>query len=129
MDRIIPLKSVRNFRDFGGYETVHGRKVRSGRLFRSAHFSDTNVDDHSFLTDLDLGLLVDLRHAPERKRQPNKLMPPKTGIYELNERSPHEVQEYAPHEMFLKERLETAEDARQYMLSSYSARPHDPVFY
>lgn len=129
MDRIIPLGSVRNFRDFGDYETRFDRPVRRGRLFRSAHFSDVTSPDQERLEAFRLGLLVDLRHGPERQRQPNKeFLAEAMTVLELLERDNEAEVTYAPHEMFMKETLETSEDARQYMLGSYTARPQDPVF-
>ncbi len=129
MERIYSLKSVRNFRDFGDYGTESGARIKSNQLFRSAHFSDTNESDDKALDDLNLGLLVDLRHAPERQRQPNKLtFSGQMEVLEYPERPDLAAEIYAPHEMFLKEELEKPEDARNYMLSSYAARVNDPGF-
>ena len=129
MDRIIDLKTVRNFRDFGGYETISGQTIRTGKLFRSAHFSDTDDADLSRIGALGLKLVVDLRHEPERRRQPNRhLADHQMEIYEVRDRADVASQKFAPHEMFLKEKLEAANDAAAYMMKSYTARPHDPVF-
>lgn len=128
MARIIPLDSVRNFRDFGGYTTQSGQTIKYDYLFRAAHFSDLNDTDQAALSNMEIGLLVDLRHGPERQRQPNKTGIASKSVYELDESAAVKNETYAPHEMFLKEKLETAEDARNYMISSYTARPHDPVF-
>lgn len=129
MDRIITLKSVRNFRDFGGYRTRDDRIVKTGHLYRAAHFSDSSQDELQYINGLGLELLVDLRHAPERERQPNKYHPDhQMRLFAVRDREGAAEQVYAPHEMFLKEELERAEDARNYMLRSYMARPHDPVF-
>jgi protein-tyrosine phosphatase len=70
-DRIKSLKGVRNFRDFGGYRTAEGRQVRTGKLFRAAHFAEAHADDLAFLETLNLTLHVDLRRPDERDRQPN----------------------------------------------------------
>lgn len=70
-DRIKPLKGVRNFRDFGGYDTPHGR-IKSGKLFRSGHYNEATEDDLAFLNSLDVDFHVDLRRPDERDRQPNK---------------------------------------------------------
>lgn len=127
MPEIYNLESVRNFRDFGGYKNKNGQDLAQGKLFRSAHFNETNDLDRKFLFELQLGLIVDLRHAPERKRQPNTY-PSSQDVLTYTMVEPDEVPEYAPHEMFLKERLQTAEDARNYMLGSYEARPTNPAF-
>jgi hypothetical protein len=36
-ERMWTLDGVENFRDYGGYSTASGRKMRVGRLYRSAH--------------------------------------------------------------------------------------------
>jgi protein-tyrosine phosphatase len=51
-DRLIPLDGPANFRDLGGYETVHGRFVRTGCLFRS--------DSLSFMSDADIRHVLDV---------------------------------------------------------------------
>lgn len=127
MPEIYSLGSIRNFRDFGGYENKAGQALSKGKLFRSAHFNETNEEDRGFLADLGLGLVVDLRHKPERRRQPNTY-PSDQDVLTFTMTEPDEAPEYAPHEMFLKEELETAEDARNYMIGSYSARPTNPAF-
>lgn len=127
MPQIHPLSSVRNFRDFGGYQSQTGATLKKGKLFRSAHFNETNEQDKAFLADLDLGLIVDLRHKPERKRQPSRY-PSANDVLTFTMVEPEEAPLFAPHEMFLKERLQTAEDARNYMLGSYSARSNNPAF-
>ena len=70
-DRIKPLKGVRNFRDFGGYDTPQGR-IRTGKLFRSGHYNEATDDDLDFLNGLNVDFHVDLRRPDERDRQPNK---------------------------------------------------------
>jgi len=121
------LGSVRNFRDFGGYQNESGATLRSGKLFRSAHFNETNQEDRTFIGQLGLGLVVDLRHKPERKRQPNRY-PSADDVLTYTMVEPGEAPEYAPHEMFLKEELKQAEDAKNYMIRSYAARPESPAF-
>jgi len=121
------LESVRNFRDFGGYQLGAGGQINSGKLFRCAHFNETNEADQKFLKDLALSLIVDLRHKPERVRQPSRY-PSADDVLTFTLIEPEEAPEYAPHEMFLKEQLETADDARNYMIRSYGARPVNPAF-
>jgi len=129
MPDIKSLKSIRNFRDFGGYKGLDGRALKTDMLFRSAHFADTNDDDAQYLDSLDLGLFVDLRHYPERRRQPSQARAHGSSkVLELSEQVTSDQPEYAPHEMFLKEQLQTADDARRYMMGSYSERPRSPIF-
>lgn len=127
MPKIIPLKTVRNFRDFGGYSGLEGASLVSGKLFRAAHFNETGGEDKTFITELDLGLVVDLRHKPERKRQPNTY-PSADDVLTFVMHEPEQAPEFAPHEMFIRERLYEPQDARNYMLSSYTDRPNNPKF-
>ena len=46
MKRIIGIAGAINLRDFGGYETTDGRRVRSGVLFRSGMLAGLTPDGH-----------------------------------------------------------------------------------
>lgn len=70
-DRVKPLSGVRNFRDFGGYDTPDG-KIKRDLLFRSGHYNEATDTDLDFLNRLDVSFHVDLRRPDERDRQPNK---------------------------------------------------------
>lgn len=61
-----------NFRDFGGCATTDGRRVRSGRLFRSDMLSDLSRADMQVLDGFGLGLVCDLRSRGERDRYPDR---------------------------------------------------------
>lgn len=61
-----------NFRDFGGCYSDDGRRVRSGRLFRSDMLSDLSGADRHALDGLGLGLVCDLRSRGERDRHPDR---------------------------------------------------------
>ncbi|HZR12044.1 MAG TPA: tyrosine-protein phosphatase [Acidimicrobiia bacterium] len=64
--RRIALDGPANFRDLGGYPTVDGRTVRSGRVFRSDSLSHLSDADVARLVDgLGLVTVVDLRAANE----------------------------------------------------------------
>lgn len=71
-DRIKPLQGVANFRDFGHYASRHGGRVRSGALYRSAHFAEATDPDITALEGLGVSLLVDLRRPEERAQEPNR---------------------------------------------------------
>jgi len=53
-DRLIPLDSVLNLRDFGGYPTADGRRIVRGRLYRSAHHGRATPTDLEALAALEL---------------------------------------------------------------------------
>ena len=62
MERLI------NFRDFGGYPTADGRRVRTGYLYRSGHVDQASRRDRETLHALGIKTVIDLRSAKERKR-------------------------------------------------------------
>lgn len=70
--RHIPLEGVGNFRDFGGYATASGRKLKSGRLYRSAHHAMATDADLDAVHALDIAVIVDLRRGEERERMPSR---------------------------------------------------------
>ena len=53
--------SVLNFRDAGGQDTIDGRRVRTGVLYRSGHLGAASDADIATLDGLGIRLVVDLR--------------------------------------------------------------------
>lgn len=129
MSRIYSFEQILNFRDFGDYPTQEGRRIQPGKLFRSANFHKATPQDLKALEALDIGLLVDLRHLPERDRQPNRWPEGLTTrvLNYTNDQGPKSG-ELAPHEAFVKQDLQKPEDARAYMQKSYRQRPDDAGF-
>jgi protein tyrosine/serine phosphatase len=72
MTRHIDFEAIENFRDFGGYATAGGRRLVSGRLFRSGHHAHATDADLAKLRALQLAAVVDLRQASEREREPSR---------------------------------------------------------
>ncbi len=62
MERLI------NFRDFGGYPTADGRRVKTGCLYRSGSVDQASRRDREMLHALGVKTLIDLRSPKERKR-------------------------------------------------------------
>ena len=127
-ERVQDYATIYNFRDFGGYAGVDGRPVVAGRLFRSAHLATLSDADHASISGQGIDLVVDLRHAPERRRQPSRLPIPTPTVHQYPDAPDRVNATVAPHEAFLEHSLYTAEDARGYMMRSYTARPHDAGF-
>jgi protein tyrosine/serine phosphatase len=75
MSRHIDFEGIENFRDFGGYDTVHGRPLRHGLLYRSANHAYATDDDLYRMSQLDLAAIVDLRRLEERTREPSRRWP------------------------------------------------------
>ena len=127
-DRIYNYSSIYNFRDFGGYVGHDGRKLRKGQFFRSAHLNNLNDEDLGAISQLGIGLIVDLRYAPERARQPSRVPLNAPQIYSYPDPPESQGNKVAPHEAFLQHDLKTAADAHGYMMRSYTARPDDRAF-
>lgn len=66
----IPLRAELNFRDLGGYETGDGRRVQTGRVYRSAHLHEVDDVDRTALARLGIRTVCDLRHAEEAAARP-----------------------------------------------------------
>jgi len=75
MTRHIDFEGIENFRDFGGYDTAHGRPVRRGLLYRSANHAYASEADLARMRELGLAAIVDLRRTEERAREPSKRWP------------------------------------------------------
>ncbi|MEZ5998759.1 MAG: tyrosine-protein phosphatase [Hyphomonas sp.] len=116
-DRILPLEGVRNFRDFGGYASRHGGRVRRGRLFRSGHYADATHDDLKHVRQLGIQLQADLRRPDEREKQPGKWSAPLTLTHDGGRE--HE----APHHRFLTKVEADAAKAENWMVEYYRAAP------
>jgi protein-tyrosine phosphatase len=52
-DRLVPLDGPANFRDLGGYDTLDGHRVRTGRVYRA--------DSLSYMSDGDVQHVVEVR--------------------------------------------------------------------
>jgi protein-tyrosine phosphatase len=72
MNRHIDFEGIENFRDFGGYETTGGQRLRSGRLYRSGHHAFATDADLARLRALGVGAIADLRLGSERTREPGR---------------------------------------------------------
>ena len=58
-----------NFRDIGGYEGLHGRKVRWGRYFRAGRQDRMSQTDLDRVAELGIRTQIDLRRADEIRDQ------------------------------------------------------------
>ncbi|GAA3626114.1 tyrosine-protein phosphatase [Lactobacillus hamsteri] len=69
---ILPLKTVRNPRDLGGYVGFEGRKIKMHRLLRTGNISCISEHDANFLREYGLRKIIDLRSPLENKKSPDK---------------------------------------------------------
>ena len=67
------FKKMPNFRDMGGLQTVDGRRMKSGVLYRSDNPSKLSKEEIDRLRALQLKLIIDLRTPNERKNKVLKL--------------------------------------------------------
>ncbi len=116
-DRILPLEGVRNFRDFGGYASRHGGRVKRGRLYRSGHYAEATHEDLAQIRRLGIALQADLRRPDEREKQPGKWSAPLTLTNDGGRE--HE----APHHQFLMKVEADAAKAEAWMTEYYRLAP------
>ena len=69
-DRVVDLPGSVNFRDFGGYDTHDGARVRRGLLFRCGQMSDLTDHAQSKFAELNIRVICDLRRPDERAADP-----------------------------------------------------------
>lgn len=127
---ILQFDNVLNVRDFGGLAITGGGRVKKGKLLRGAQLSKMSEKDQTRFAKYNIDLVVDLRHAPERDRQTSNwssTAQPTTFVYD-DAVSPHDDNKLAPHEIFIIKELNHPQEAIEYMMGSYSKRPHDPGF-
>lgn len=72
--RQIPIKSVPNLRDLGGWPTRGGGRVRSGLLFRSVELTQLSDDDLPAFQSLGIRTVFDLRTAAEVQQAPDRTL-------------------------------------------------------
>ena len=70
----IPIGSIPNLRDLGGYTTVHGGTVRSSLLYRSVALSDLTDADLPLFEALGVRTVFDLRTEAERTARPDRVL-------------------------------------------------------
>jgi protein tyrosine/serine phosphatase len=72
MDQRFTFEGVDNFRDFGGFPAAGGKRLKAGRLYRSASHGRATDADVDALHALGLSVIVDLRRLAERERDPSR---------------------------------------------------------
>jgi protein-tyrosine phosphatase len=66
--KIDEIKTIRNFRDFGGFPFGTGNRIKSGIIFRSGDLAKINDNDIRIIKTLNLKSIIDLRSPEERKK-------------------------------------------------------------
>ncbi|MFI4933507.1 MAG: tyrosine-protein phosphatase [Caulobacterales bacterium] len=121
MTRHLRLEGVENFRDFGDYPTAAGRRLKRGRLYRSASHGRATDNDLELIGDLGLAVIVDLRRPGERERDPARRSPAFKG--QVIENDQGETAGEDPWWTFIKASDLSAEAFRGYLLNYYREAP------
>ena len=122
MTRRLNFEGIENFRDFGDYETIDGRRLKKGRLFRSASHGRATDADLEEIARLDIALVVDLRRANERMRDPSKRPPTFRGQVIDNDLGDEGEDSWMVH---VRESDLTEESFRDYLVGYYRAAPFE----
>ena len=69
-ERVLPFVGIHNFRDYGGYATANGGRLKTGVLFRSGQHVGATTEDLAAIAALDLQIVIDLRGNSERRSYP-----------------------------------------------------------
>ena len=123
--RILPLEGVDNFRDYGDYRTAAGRRIRPGRLYRSANHAMATDADLDTIAALGLAVIVDLRRPEERRRTPSR-RPADCAARVVTSDIDENPDEPDPWLTFLKGSDLTAASFRAYLVDYYRAAPYTP---
>lgn len=122
--RLHRLATLDNLRDYGDYATSASGRVKTGRLFRSAHQAKVSDEDLAYLGSLNIGAVVDLRRTIERTKQPSRRP---VGFDGQVIQSDLDELDEAPHITFLKTADLTPESGRRFMTDLYGEMAFSPA--
>ncbi|WP_292072985.1 tyrosine-protein phosphatase [Brevundimonas sp. UBA7534] len=120
--RLLRFDAIDNFRDYGDYATAAGRRVRPGRLLRSAHHARASDADLERVKALGIAAVVDLRRPGERRDQPSRRH---EGFAAAVIEGGLDDGAEAPHIAFLKSGDLTPDSGRRFMDMTYRRLPFD----
>jgi protein tyrosine/serine phosphatase len=119
-DTSLVFQGLDNFRDFGGYAAAGGRRVKTGRLYRSAHHGRATDADLAALGALGLSAVIDLRRTEERLRDPNRRWSACAATTIENDIAEHPADAY---EDYLRTSDLSVETMRAFLLDYYRVAP------
>lgn len=120
-ERTTAVETIHNLRDFGGYAGAGGR-VKTGRLYRSAHHGGASEADLARLAELGLVTILDLRRRNEREREPSRRHAGFAAKVIDNDLGDEGT---APHLSFLRAGELTDDGVHAFMISEYQRIPFE----
>lgn len=126
IDRVLIFQGINNFRDYGGYATADGRRLRRGVLFRSGQHFHATPDDLLIVSDLSLRTVIDLRGNSERAAWPCR-RPGSFDAHVVFFDGETKGLQAAPQDKSHRT-VVTADDAHAAMLAIYASMPFVPSF-
>ncbi len=124
-DRVLPMKGIHNFRDYGGYG-ARGGKLRRGMLWRSGQHCDATPDDLALVHDVGIATVIDLRGDSERSSYPCLRHDAFDGQVLFHPGETTGQRGKAVHEQAAFN-VRTAQEAHEAMLRIYTTLPFQPV--
>lgn len=122
----LSLQGGINFRDLGGQPTGDGRRVRSGKLFRSGSLHMMTTDDLSHLDAIPIRRVIDYRDPGEVNRSPDKL---NDAVHYLNAPANPYVRDVSAKVTELNAATLNALNGEQFMLALYRQLPFNNAAY
>ena len=121
----VPIDGVRNFRDFGGYQTNKGQRVKRNYLFRSGNYAAITTPGLARFSQTGIVTVVDLRRGQERQTSPSQLhgLPLETIFSSLGDGDGVTL---PPHLQYIRDGDLSVEGCHNHMLSSYRRIPWEP---
>jgi protein-tyrosine phosphatase len=121
--RHLPLEGTPNFRDEGGYETLDGRFIRWGLLYRSSVLTYLTPADDRYLAPLGILVICDFRTHRENEIAPETWIPDSSAekiSLPIGDGSQSPADEQPTvHASFNP--ADTPEQLRQHMIANYGA--------
>ena len=122
-DPFLTTEGIHNFRDYGGWSGLDGRKVVRGALWRSGQHVGASEADLAAVHALDIRTVIDLRGLSERERNPCRRPDGFGGEVFFYD---GETSSSPPH-MDVDAGTTTEDFARQRMIAVYTRMPRNPA--
>ncbi|WP_404478304.1 tyrosine-protein phosphatase [Novosphingobium sp. BL-52-GroH] len=116
--------AVHNLRDFGGYATASGARLKTGRLLRSGQLEAAGDGFEGILAALDVATIIDLRAGSECLLERGSAFDGYTGAI----RRASALDETIPHAVAAFLRMTTLEEVVAHMTRIYRILPDSPRF-